>query len=156
MDIITRKEAKRDNLKKYYTGKPCKRGHLSERHTDSGTCIECRSLKEQDYSKNYYAKHRVEVIARSKAYADENKEKRAQYLKAYADENKEKLNNYNKEYYSKNKDKYLNYSRKRTARLKDTVEYRLHKVMRMMVSRVMKKKAGTKTIELIGYSSDEN
>jgi hypothetical protein len=41
MDIITKKEAYARGLKRYFTGKPCMRGHISERSL-GGTCIECR------------------------------------------------------------------------------------------------------------------
>ena len=40
--MITRKEAKEQGLKKYFTGKPCKHGHISERRVDSRGCIACR------------------------------------------------------------------------------------------------------------------
>jgi len=39
--IITRKEAKAKGLKRYFTGKPCKRGHISERLVCNKGCIEC-------------------------------------------------------------------------------------------------------------------
>ena len=42
--IISRKEAKALGLKRYFTGKPCKHGHLSERSIDNG-CLECVRLK---------------------------------------------------------------------------------------------------------------
>lgn len=41
MDIITLKEAKSLGLKKYYTGKPCPKGHLSERYVYNSCCIQC-------------------------------------------------------------------------------------------------------------------
>lgn len=44
-DIIARKAAHAQGLKKFYTGKPCIHGHLSERYTSCGNCIKC-----MDYS----------------------------------------------------------------------------------------------------------
>lgn len=41
MNIISRKKALEDNLIKYYTGKPCKRNHISERYTNNCMCIAC-------------------------------------------------------------------------------------------------------------------
>lgn len=41
MEIITRMAAARSGLKRYYTGKPCKRGHDSERWVYNGHCVEC-------------------------------------------------------------------------------------------------------------------
>ena len=48
MLVITREEAQARGLKRYYTGKPCKRGHYSERHL-SGPCYACQ--KEDYYKK---------------------------------------------------------------------------------------------------------
>jgi hypothetical protein len=41
MDIIERKFALAHNESKYYTGIPCKNGHLAMRYTKSGACQEC-------------------------------------------------------------------------------------------------------------------
>lgn len=41
MKIITQMEAARRGLNKYYTGRPCKRGHKSERWTLNGACVQC-------------------------------------------------------------------------------------------------------------------
>ena len=44
MLIITRKGAKEARLKRYYTGKPCKNGHLCERYTGNGACVKCNKI----------------------------------------------------------------------------------------------------------------
>lgn len=41
MKPITRTEARAAGLKRYFTGKPCKRGHVAERYLKGGMCIEC-------------------------------------------------------------------------------------------------------------------
>lgn len=38
----TQKEAKENGHKYYFTGKPCKHGHISKRSVTSGNCLECR------------------------------------------------------------------------------------------------------------------
>jgi hypothetical protein len=38
-----RTEARLAGAKTYFTGKPCKNGHVSPRYTVSGDCIACRS-----------------------------------------------------------------------------------------------------------------
>lgn len=40
--IITRQDAKAQGLKRYFTGGPCKRGHVAERLVSNGKCVECR------------------------------------------------------------------------------------------------------------------
>ncbi len=41
--VRTRREAAENGLTRYFTGKPCKYGHASERFTSSGACIECQN-----------------------------------------------------------------------------------------------------------------
>lgn len=39
----TRREARALGVPHYYTGKPCKRGHMAKRHVNNGTCMECHN-----------------------------------------------------------------------------------------------------------------
>ena len=41
MQVITRKQAQDLQLKWYFTGKPCKHGHIADRQTANGRCKEC-------------------------------------------------------------------------------------------------------------------
>lgn len=41
MEIITRQQAKEQGLARYFTGKPCKHGHISEKTVSGGSCVEC-------------------------------------------------------------------------------------------------------------------
>jgi len=41
MKIITRMDAAKAGLKRYYTGKLCKHGHKSERYVYNGHCVKC-------------------------------------------------------------------------------------------------------------------
>lgn len=45
MNIITRKEAKATGLKRYFTGKPCKRGHVVEQLVSSCECVRCHERR---------------------------------------------------------------------------------------------------------------
>ena len=67
MEIITRKEAKEKGLRRYYTGEPCRRGHLTERRID-GACIECaRKTKLSDELAEARRVHGDKVITRKEA-----------------------------------------------------------------------------------------
>ena len=44
MEIITRQEEKEKGLMYYYTGKPCKYGHISKRYTSTYTCKICHTI----------------------------------------------------------------------------------------------------------------
>jgi hypothetical protein len=47
--IVTRAEAKASGSTRYFTGKPCKYGHLAERTTINGECAECYRAKKRKY-----------------------------------------------------------------------------------------------------------
>lgn len=59
MKIITRKEARAFGLKRYFTGKPCKRGHVCERHVSDGNCASCRSIGRLRWDKENPAKRKM-------------------------------------------------------------------------------------------------
>jgi len=50
MKIITRQEALKQNLKKYFTGLPCKNNHIAEKRTNNRTCIECLNILKRNWS----------------------------------------------------------------------------------------------------------
>ena len=52
---IERAEAKAKGLRFYFTGKPCKHGHVAEREVLNATCVEC----ERAVMKKYRLKKRV-------------------------------------------------------------------------------------------------
>jgi hypothetical protein len=45
MKVITKAYARIAGLDRYFTGEPCARGHVAERATFGGGCVECRRLK---------------------------------------------------------------------------------------------------------------
>lgn len=95
--IVTRQEAIKNGLGRYFTGKPCKRGHLCERYTSAKHCIKC------DYEKNKSEKGK----ARRKKYEFLNRKILKQKYKDYWNKNAELLRAQKREYYVKNKEKIL-------------------------------------------------
>ena len=47
MKIITRQQAIEQKLTRYFTGEPCKHGHISEKLLSNRTCIECLLIKKR-------------------------------------------------------------------------------------------------------------
>jgi hypothetical protein len=43
--MITRQEAKEQNIKFYYTGKPCLYGHVSKRYVSTKRCYSCERIR---------------------------------------------------------------------------------------------------------------
>lgn len=77
--VSSRKEALASNHQRYFTGKPCKRDHISERYAITGMCIACAALLESNWRK-------------------ENRERRAekQRMRRATPEGKQKVSKYNK------------------------------------------------------------
>ena len=75
MEIITREEAKGKGLKRYFTGEPCPRGHLSERYTSNKTCFDCNKYSTNAMT-NVDQWPRVQILYRAKRRA---KEKNIEY-----------------------------------------------------------------------------
>lgn len=70
MKIITRQEAKEQNLSRYYTGKPCRRGHDCESYTKTGKCTRCKALhdkKQRNASKSALIARRDECAKKAEA-----------------------------------------------------------------------------------------
>ena len=107
----TAKEAMQLGEKYYFTGKPCKHGHISKRTASARECVECAKIKLQKYEKSlkrtqekaeYFIKNKDYIDARIKVYTIANIEKVKQYSKQYREINKQKLKTYNSEWAKSN------------------------------------------------------
>lgn len=84
--ITSRADAKSAGLARYFTGKPCPRGHLSERHVSGWTCVECANERSSAWNKanpeerrDIYRKYRkanaVKLASQKKAWKAANRDK---------------------------------------------------------------------------------
>ena len=89
--VISRAEAKRQGLPRYFTGKPCKHGHISERATHNGLCLECK----REQARESYAADPEKKIASVDRWRRSNLRKKqvinAQWAAAQRCEAKEEL-----------------------------------------------------------------
>ena len=97
MEIIQRQEAKERGLLRYFTGKPCKHGHISERQI-GGVCIACHSAN----FKVWLDANTAEIYEKRKAARIERPELYRDYQRAYKAANPDKFRKYNKKYIEKN------------------------------------------------------
>jgi 5-methylcytosine-specific restriction endonuclease McrA len=85
MNIISRAEAKAAALKRYFPGTSCKHGHVAERLTVNGSCLECCRLKRL---KNYH-ENREENLRKQKIRRDSDPNHAAkQRARSYARDSK--------------------------------------------------------------------
>jgi len=92
-EIISRADAKARDLKFYFTGRACKRGHVAKRHLN-GTCVECApAYKEKHAAKaqerdpagyravvseavrRHYKRNRAAILEKKREYYMRNQEK---------------------------------------------------------------------------------
>jgi hypothetical protein len=59
MQIISKAEAKAKGLRLYFTGKPCKHGHVAEREVFNATCAECERAAMRKYRRKKSATGRL-------------------------------------------------------------------------------------------------
>ena len=86
MQIINRQEAKAAGLDKYFTGKPCRRGHLSQRRTSNSQCIECQCLA----VKQHYRKNKDLYKLRAREWERANPDRCRELKQSWLDENRDK------------------------------------------------------------------
>ena len=107
-NIITRQYAISNGLKKYYTGKPCKRGHVSERYTSTNKCFVCNDID----AKEWKAKNPEKIKeSNKKTKQKQGKNRRAAWKKSWDEKNSEHKRIYRKEWYLKNRESSLKYSK---------------------------------------------
>jgi len=101
---ISLNEARRLNLKKYYTGNPCKNGHICERYTSDRQCKECKKESYNNYKLTKSYKSWKKEYKKGDAY----KKSKAICDKKYALKNKEKVRAYKIKYKDTEKSKEAN------------------------------------------------
>jgi len=73
LTIITRSDARAQGLKRYFTGEPCKRGHIAERHVSNLTCMTCSV--ERTRERQWHVANPERASANRERWAEANPEK---------------------------------------------------------------------------------
>jgi len=120
INVVQRKTAVELGLKRYFTGNPCKHGHISERHTSSGECVSCSSERARsDHSRRvkreWNSKNALKLSVQKKEWKRKNRDKVRSANQLWADRNP----NYQKDHYLKNKNKYKEYAENNSQSIKE-------------------------------------
>lgn len=111
-EIIARKDARAQGLKRYYTGKPCRKAqHIAERLCSNGECLACISDESAERSRRRYAANPGKVLARTKAWARENAERKRAHSQKWRDANPQKWRDSNRKSKQANQQKYTDAQR---------------------------------------------
>lgn len=179
MQIISKAEARDQGLKLYFTGLPCKHGHISERYVTSGRCLSCaaKSYKHgkdslDGMSAGEKRERRDHILAIKARYRARNREAIREQDAKYREENKTELSRRAAMRYQDNRDREIErctlyasttHAKKRRAELyrykyMADPEFRCAQNMRWMVKRMAKssgEKERSRTSDVLGYSSRE-
>lgn len=109
-EVIQISDARKLGLSRYFTGRPCKYGHVSLRITSSGLCTECvkkydlargpkrrsdpqyKKKNRQRYEEKYYGNEvwRAAMLERGKKWREENKSRHRRMIQEWEESNPHK------------------------------------------------------------------
>ena len=139
--FISRAQAKAQGLKYYFTGKPCKHGHISIRYV-RGQCVGCSLARESLLL--------TESQKARKRFNYRKRRKDPDYLAKESAANAARLRRYRKENRVKHNDSQR---RRKLARCQEDLHYALYNTLRKRVLSAIRANSGDKafrTMELIG------
>jgi 5-methylcytosine-specific restriction endonuclease McrA len=130
MEIITYSEARARRLKRYFTGKPCKHGHIAERNFPAGMCLECARAHSacwtsanrahcRDYLRKWNEDNRERANKRRRRYEANNPDYMARERarsRQWAAKNHEHLKEYRRTWATENPERERTYIRNKRAR----------------------------------------
>lgn len=151
-NIITRAEAIKREMQRYFTGRPCKHGHIDERYTNSRICLECSRLNSKSYQENNQEKELIRSRKKRKDNLEAERKRNREYQRRKREEDLEGEQAKAREWRESNPEKQREYTRKRL--LKPGVRISFN-IRRAMIDSIGDKKAGRPWESLVGYTIDE-
>lgn len=122
MDVITRSDARARGLRRYFTGKPCPRNHVSERNLSDKKCVECnREANRRNASKRCGVEWRRANPGYHKKYLAQNPDRAVTVAKAirrWKVSNPEKVKETGRREYARNPHRYRQKSAAKIERLR--------------------------------------
>lgn len=106
-EFVSRPEAVRRGLSRYFNGQPCPKGHIADRITASRACEVCRT----EVMANYHHNNRANILARKKRLYLATAAKQRARSRAYYAENKEKHREAHNKWKLANPEKYRSHQR---------------------------------------------
>lgn len=132
-----------EGAKFFYTGKPCKYGHINKRRVGNSDCIDCIVL--------YRKSNKDKIKKKQKEYHDKNRDKINQWKRNHYLDNKDELIFNSRKYYKENREKALAAGKR--WREKNTENIFIRDSLRRIEKNWQGK--GRKAEELIGYTKEE-
>lgn len=167
--IVSRDDAILTGSKFFFTGKPCKHGHIARRYVSSG-CVVCSEKQRsewwgenKDYHKklmaDWYQENREKQDAYSAKWARENKARRSKHHAKWRSKNIERVRLVKKMWENTNPEHVARHERSRRAKRKSMVKYIVTSRMRNRVYGALHRKGGSREgsswRDLVPYSVDD-
>lgn len=126
--IVTRQQARAKELLRYFTGAPCRRGHVCERLVSNGTCLDCQlettdraRARDPERFKRYSAEAAERFNGRNPGYSREqyfkHRPKRDAYRNGWVVRNRERVREIKRAWKRRNPEWVRQWARKRSASL---------------------------------------
>lgn len=122
----SRQKAREAGSKYYFTGKPCKHGHISKRWTSVAICVECFTSEEgkadtRRRGAKHRERHREKVREKKRAWREQNHERALEMERAYRASNPDKRREACARWRSNNLDRERDNARRWMAENRDKV-----------------------------------
>lgn len=147
METVSKQQAIASGLKFYFTGKPCKHGHVCERRVSDSACVKCKYKNNKERS----LREDVKIKSRdnSKQWYQENKHWKRAVNDQWKRDNREKHNEHSKAAYHRNPESRILSSKKW---MKNNP---MHVFTRKTLGRLEAKWNPSKYESLLGYTQEE-
>lgn len=123
--ITTKEEAKLIKQKWYFTGNPCKNGHIDKRYVNTGICYGCK----RNLNKKCNAKHPDTLQRISKRDYNKNRDKKLEYSQNWAENNRARSNEIKNNWKINHREQHLTQAREYAKNKRNNPHYRLSKNM---------------------------
>lgn len=135
MEIISLEEAREKGIKRYFTGNPCKNGHIAERVTHNNHCTVCNKI----WAHKFYKNNKKKVDSSNRKWVLANKDKIRLIGQRYYKKNNLQVQESHKIWSKNNKDKLCAKStRRRAQKLKATVGWSNTNNIQMVYTEAMR------------------
>jgi hypothetical protein len=110
-----RQQAIANGEKHYFTGKPCKHGHVAPRHVLQNRCVTCKAVHSETVVKQWHDTNKAKVLTTKKQYKVRHRDKYLEQKKDFYEKNKDVWREYARQWREANPEKVLVSRAKRRA-----------------------------------------
>jgi len=114
MKLITARQAFDKGLTRYFTGKPCKNGHVVERMISNGSCVDCLNEKSVERRK----RNKQDIYEATKVWRLKNPGARTEEARKYREKHPDKVKANADAYRARNPDKVRQSARESKRRMR--------------------------------------